>query len=127
MFITVDPEDPRPIYHQVADSIRVLIAGRDLLPGAALPPVRQVASDLGVSQNTIALAYRELQGEGLVEIRHGSGAVVARRRVAPGSAGAPADDLRPQIRSLLAQLLLGGLTRPEIVRVVREELEELGR
>jgi DNA-binding transcriptional regulator YhcF (GntR family) len=124
MFITIDPDDPRPIYHQVADSIRVLIAGHDLAPGAALPPVRQVAADLGVSQNTIALAYRVLQDEGLVEIRHGSGAVVTER---PRPTGAASEELRRQLRSLLAQLMLGGLARPEIVRVVREELEELGR
>ena len=78
MFVVVDENDGRPIYRQVADGIRALIAKGELKEGAQLPPVRQLASDLGVNLNTIATAYRELQAEGLINVRHGSGAVVER-------------------------------------------------
>jgi len=60
MFLTIDPEDKIPIYRQVADGIKALIARRDLAEGTQLPPVRQLAADLGVNLNTIAVAYREL-------------------------------------------------------------------
>src|SRR5216684_5499249 len=76
MYITIDEADRRPIYRQVADEIKSLIARGELDEGVALPPVRQVATDLGVNLNTIAAAYRELQKEGLLKVRHGAGAVV---------------------------------------------------
>src|ERR1700681_4737789 len=81
MYITIDESDRRPIYRQVADEIKGLIARGELHEGMALPPVRQVADDLGVNLNTIAAAYRELQKEGLLKVRHGSGALVSARRV----------------------------------------------
>src|SRR5436305_14258754 len=82
MYITIDELDRRPIYRQVADEIKALIARGALSEGMALPPVRQVADDLGVNLNTIAAAYRELQKEGLLKVRHGSGAIVASVRTA---------------------------------------------
>ena len=77
MYITIDELDARPIYKQIAGEIKALIAGGDLKEGAALPPVRQLAADLGVNLNTVATAYRELQAEGLLAVRHGAGATVA--------------------------------------------------
>src|SRR5208283_3897726 len=68
MLLTINTDDPRPIYQQVADGIKELIAGGKLEEGAALPPVRQLAADLGVNLNTIATAYRELQKEGLITV-----------------------------------------------------------
>ncbi len=64
MYIVVDEADRRPIYQQVVDEIKNLIARGELREGTALPPVRQVAADLGVNLNTIATAYRELQRDG---------------------------------------------------------------
>src|SRR5262245_56069743 len=68
MMIRIDPEDPRPLYRQVADEIKTLIASGELRKGDPLPAVRQVAADLGVNLNTIAAAYRELRREGLVTL-----------------------------------------------------------
>src|ERR1700758_5159439 len=98
MYITVDESDRRPIYRQIADEIKGLIARGELHEGMALPPVRQVATDLGVNLNTIAAAYRELQKEGLLKVRHGSGAVVSADRMAPQSDS----ELRKSLRAALA-------------------------
>src|ERR1700730_17108360 len=76
MYITIDETDHRPLYRQSVDEIKALIARGELQAGSSLPPVRQVAADLGVNLNTIAFAYRTLQKEGLIKVRHGSGAVV---------------------------------------------------
>src|SRR5688572_31150708 len=103
MHIFVDESDPRPIYRQVADEIRRLIAGGALTEGEALPSVRQVAVDLGVNLNTVAGAYRELQTEGLVTIRHGSGAVVASRKTSTRDAA----ELSKPLRSALTALEIG--------------------
>jgi len=123
MYITIDELDRRPIYRQVADEIKALIARGALSEGMALPPVRQVADDLGVNLNTIAAAYRELQKEGLLKVRHGSGAIVRiasnhtakRRRLTQRSArefGSPG---------------LAGLPRSEILEIVNEETRDLFR
>jgi GntR family transcriptional regulator len=121
MYIIVDENDRRPIYQQVVDEIKALIARGELLQGTALPPVRQVAADLGVNLNTIATAYRELQREGLITIRHGAGAVVSSSTAQEKTA----DELRKPLRAALTQLVLAGLPRSEIMTVVADELRGL--
>ncbi len=121
MFIVIDEKDRRPLYQQVVDEIKALIARGVLREGAALPPVRQVAADLGVNLNTIAAAYRELQREGLITIRHGAGAIVASRT----SSEKTDDELRRPLRSALTQLALAGFPRVEIMGIVAEELRGL--
>lgn len=121
MYITIDESDRRPVYRQVADEIKGLIARGELREGMALPPVRQVAADLGVNLNTIAAAYRELQKEGLLKVRHGSGALVTARRVAQQNDA----ELRKGLRTSLAHLALAGLPRAEILEIVNEEIRQL--
>jgi GntR family transcriptional regulator len=121
MHIVVDEADGRPIYRQVADEIRALIARGELREGAGLPPVRQVAADLGVNLNTVATAYRELQREGLITVRHGAGATVASRTAAAKSD----DELRKPLRAALTALVLAGLPRAEIMALVSGELRGL--
>src|SRR5829696_4966774 len=121
MFITIDEADARPIYVQVAEEIKALIARGELAEGAQLPPVRQLAADLGVNLNTVATAYRELQGEGLLAIRHGAGAVVASRTARDKSE----EELRKPLRVALTGLVLAGLPRAEIMNLVQGELRAL--
>ena len=123
MYITIDERDRRPLYQQVADEIKSLIAAGELSEGSSLPPVRQVAADLGVNLNTIAFAYRRLQQEGLIKVKHGSGAVVISR-----IAGQKADEqMQAQLRSALTELILAGLTRAEVSALVNEALNSLVR
>lgn len=122
MYITINPDDARPIYQQVVDGIKALIARGELPEGTALPSVRQVAADLGVNLNTIATAYRQLQSEGLLQVRHGAGAVVAFSQ----PAAAPKEaDLRAPLRTALTQLVLAGWPRTRILDLVAEELRGL--
>lgn len=121
MFLTIDQHDRRPIYQQIADGIRTLIAAGQLTEGQPLPPVRQLAVDLGVNLNTIATAYRELRDDGLIVLKHGSGATVAPRTPAAHSA----DELRRPLRQALTQMLLAGLRRQDILVMVQDELQTL--
>lgn len=118
MFLTIDTNDARSIYQQVADGIKELIARGDLKEGTALPPVRQLASDLGVNLNTIAIAYRELQKEGLLAVKHGSGAVVS----SSTSTERNHDELLRPLRTALTELVLAGMKTSKIVEVVIQEL-----
>jgi GntR family transcriptional regulator len=56
MFLTLQANDKRPIYQQITDGIKSLIAAGDLGEGMTLPSVRQVAGDLGINLNTVAVA-----------------------------------------------------------------------
>jgi GntR family transcriptional regulator len=123
MFLTVDVDDKRPLYQQIVDGVKELIARGDLREGMTLPSVRQVAGDLGVNLNTIAVAYRELQEEGFLAVRHGAGAVVSSRRARDIEEIA----LRKQLRTPLTHLVLAGLSDREIAAMVRQELELLHR
>ena len=123
IFLTVDAGDKRPLYQQIVDGIKALIARGDLREGATLPSVRQVAGDLGVNLNTIAVAYRQLQDEGFLTVRHGAGTEVSSRRARE----VPPDELRHPLRTALTQLILAGLGDREIVAAVRQELEFIHR
>jgi GntR family transcriptional regulator len=118
MFLTLDSGDKRPIYQQISDGIKDSIARGNLREGMTLPSVRQVAGDLGIYLNTVAIAYRQLQDEGFVTVRHGTGAVISSR--SPHPVG-HAELLKP-LHTALTQLVLSGLTHREIVAAVREEL-----
>jgi len=121
MYITVDEKDKRPIYQQIVDEIKGLIATGELSQGTFLPPVRQVAADLGVNLNTVAFAYRQLQGEGLVKVRHGAGALVISRLLNEPIG----EQTRNQLTAALTHLVLSGLKPSEIKVLVDEELRRL--
>jgi GntR family transcriptional regulator len=123
MFLTISTNDPRPIYLQVADGIKELIARGKLAEGASLPPVRQLAADLGVNLNTIATAYRQLQEDGLIVIKHGSGSVVTSRTVTERSQ----DELLRPLRTALTGLVLAGLSSSKILGMVVRELSMVGQ
>lgn len=78
--IQITTGDPRPIFRQIIDAVRLGIAGGDLVPGDKLPSVRGLALQLTVNTNTVAKAYAELTAEGLIESRPGVGVFVARPR-----------------------------------------------
>jgi len=121
MYITVDEKDKRPIYQQIADEIKALIAAGELSQGTFLPPVRQVAADLGVNLNTVAFAYRQLQRDGLVKVRHGAGALVISRVLnEPVS-----DQTQSQLTAALTHLVLSGLKPSEVRKLVDENLRRL--
>ena len=76
--VVVDPDDPTPQYEQVRRQLTDLIAVGRLAPGDRVPPLRQLAGDLGLAVGTVARAYRELEAAGLLESRRGGGTRVAR-------------------------------------------------
>jgi GntR family transcriptional regulator len=76
VFDRIDPRSPTPLYEQIAGRIRVAVAAGELNEGQALPSVRQLATTLRVNPATVVQAYRELQGQGFVELKHGAGTFV---------------------------------------------------
>jgi GntR family transcriptional regulator len=118
MFLTLQANDKRPVYQQIVDGVKALIARNGLREGMTLPSVRQVAGDLGINLNTVAVAYRQLQDEGFVTVRHGAGAVTSSRTPHPVDEA----ELCQPLRTALTELILAGKTNQEIEETVRQEL-----
>lgn len=77
MNITIDVSNGLPIYRQIANQIRYLIASRTMLPEEELPPIRVLAEQLRVTPNTIVKAYDELEAAGVISKRRGAGCFVS--------------------------------------------------
>jgi len=75
--IHISTHDGVPVYLQIVNQVKYLVAAGRLSPGAELPPIRTLASQLVVNPNTVARAYLELEREGLVVKRHGSGTYIS--------------------------------------------------
>src|SRR5438270_913775 len=77
MKLFVDQGSSTPLYQQVRDSLRALIASGKLAPGDELPASRTLAETLGVNRGTVTTAYDELVAQGLLERHVGRGTFVA--------------------------------------------------
>ncbi|HJR19373.1 MAG TPA: GntR family transcriptional regulator [Actinomycetota bacterium] len=82
MILSVDPEAPIPPYEQIRSQIASMVATGTLPAETRLPPIRQLADDLGLAGGTVARAYRELEDTGVIATRgrHGSFVVGSPRR-----------------------------------------------
>ena len=76
MFEHIDSRSPTPMYAQIAERVRVAVVAGELNTGEGLPSVRTLAAQLRVNPATVVQAYRELEVEGLVEMRQGAGTFV---------------------------------------------------
>ncbi len=77
MLLRTNPSSGVPIYLQLMEQVKHNIETGALRPGEQLPGIRPLAEELVINPNTVAKAYRELEHEGVIEIRHGAGAFVS--------------------------------------------------
>jgi GntR family transcriptional regulator len=75
--LRIDPRDAVPIWKQIEDSLRRMVAAGALAPGAPVPSVRDLARDLGVNPATVSKAYQGLCDAGVLEVRRGAGTFVS--------------------------------------------------
>jgi GntR family transcriptional regulator len=85
----VDSNSPVPPYEQVRAQLAEIITAELFAPGDRLPPLRQLATDLGLADGAVARAYRELEQAGLVYSRRAAGTRVAGPAGPVGAAPAP--------------------------------------
>ena len=127
-----------PIYLQLMEQIKHAVETGALAPGDQLPGIRPLAEELVINPNTVAKAYRELEHDGVIELRHGAGAFVAEqhRRQKQTDAVRTAQPIvsaaqRHQDRGdagmtdLIERLRARGLTDEEIRRLFEAELAGL--
>jgi GntR family transcriptional regulator len=116
MNITIDPKDGLPIYRQIANQLRYMIASGLLKQDEELPPIRVLAIELRVTPNTIVKAYEELEKAGVLDKRRGSGCFVS---------GSPSKLVDREKRKILEQRIDGLLTEARQLNYQPEELFKL--
>jgi GntR family transcriptional regulator len=124
MLLRPNPSSGLPIYLQLMEQVKHNIETGALRPGEQLPGIRPLAEELVINPNTVAKAYRELEHEGIIELRHGAGAFVS------GNAGAKklTDKLRAGqaiVAAAMERLRARGVTDEEIRRLFEAELAGL--
>jgi GntR family transcriptional regulator len=124
MLFKPNPSSGVPIYLQLMEQVKHAVATGALRGGEQLPGIRRVAEDLVMNPNTVAKAYRELEHEGVIELRHGAGAFIAERRQPRQEANQTAKAL-PVIRQAIGQLDRLGLDEDEMRRLFDGELVRL--
>ena len=119
MQIRISPGDGAPVYQQIVNQVKYLVASGRLGPGDDLPPIRALAEQLLINPNTVARAYRELEQAGVVAKRQGSGTYVSntgsplalreRRRI-----------LAERADALLAEARSLGIPLEEVIKTLQQ-------
>ena len=122
MLFRLNPSTGLPLYLQLMEQIRHAIETGALKAGDQLPTIRKVAEDLVVNPNTVVRAYRELQHEGIIEVKHGSGAFVSE---SVGSRARVTRKAQTIVQSAIERLADLGLTQDEMRRLFDNELAQL--
>ncbi|HET7591460.1 MAG TPA: GntR family transcriptional regulator [Rhodanobacteraceae bacterium] len=101
--LVIQPTSAEPIYRQIVEQLRRLIAGGQLVPGDLLPSVREVAGFHAVNPMTVSRAYSLAEGEGLLQRLRGKGMAVAAQRNASHNPAQRLALLEPQLAALARQ------------------------
>lgn len=121
MQIHVSYSNPIPLYRQIADQIREKVLSGELLPGTALPSIRQLAEDARTSVITTKRAYSELEAEGIIVTRAGLGSFVAHLD-AGRMKGIRMRDIGDRLSELVSQARASGVTDDEFLQLVKEAM-----
>jgi GntR family transcriptional regulator len=126
MIFRPNPSSGVPIYLQLMEQVKHAIETGALRAGEQLPGIRPLAEELVINPNTVAKAYRELEHEGVIELRHGAGAFVA----ANAQKKKATDRLRAGqaiVAAAVERLHARGITDEEIRRLFEAELAGLAQ
>lgn len=125
MIFRPNPSSGVPLYRQLMEHVKHSVETGAMRPGEQLPGIRPLAEELVMNANTIAKAYRELEHEGIIELRHGAGAFISgsaknrktQDRILAGLA---------VVTAAVEQLRSQGLGDEEIRRLFEAALGEVG-
>ena len=122
MWLEINPRSSTPIYQQVVDGVKELVARGILVPGERMPTVRELAVELSLNPNTIAKAYQRLEQEGMMEAMRGRGAFVAGRTEVLDK-GMAREQLEGVVEKVLVEAYHLGLNREDIKQLFEESLD----
>ena len=116
MLFKPNPASGVPIYLQLMEQVKHSIATGALKSGDQLPGIRRAAEDLVMNPNTVAKAYRELEHEGILELRHGAGAFIAESKT---------DGRRSQLMSRALAIIQQAIAQLERLNLDEDEIRRL--
>jgi GntR family transcriptional regulator len=122
MQIQVDKTSGVPIHDQIKEQITGLIHAGQLRTGDQLPTIRALAIDLAVNVNTVALAYRELDGEGVIATRRGEGTFVTQAPSAAELRRLRQKKLRDVVQNLIEETRRLGYSPDEVQQAIAEQI-----
>ena len=124
MQLHISTKDGVPIYLQIVNQVKYLVASGRLAPGEEIPPIRTLAEHLVINPNTVAKAYHELEREGVVTKKHGSGTYISDN----GSPLARRERMRiltQRVDALLAEARHMDVPLAELVNLIRDRHDNL--
>jgi len=123
MFI-LNPQSGIPIYRQLLEQVRRMVASGQLQPGAALPSVRELAIQHAVNPMTISKAYSMLEAEGMLERNRGKPMTIAKQHRTHSQLSKRLEQLDPHLDQLVLAARQLQLSEAEVVKALRARWEE---
>lgn len=123
MIFRLHPNSGVPIYLQIMEQIKHAVENGVLRPGDQLPSMRKLAETMVMNPNTVAKAYRELEHEGLIELRQGAGAFIS-ENINTKALTDRMQTARPIVDRAVERLLALGLSEEEIKRLIDAAIAE---
>ena len=122
--IQLDERSSKPLYEQIIEQFKLLVARGSLMPEDAIPSVRKLAPQLGITPSTVAKAYQELERQGVIETIRAKGTFIARK------VELQADDrklsaLHQSLSSIALELKMMGYTKEQAMELMAEAFEEI--
>ena len=118
-FFRLNASSGVPLYVQLMEQVKHAVETGALRPGDQLPTIRALAQELVMNSNTVVRAYRELEHEGIVELRHGLGVFISSSVSARGKVMRQAQNI---VESAIERLRSLGVTEQEMRRLLESEL-----
>jgi GntR family transcriptional regulator len=125
MLLSINEQDPRPVYVQIVNQIKDQIQRGSLKAGDELPSVRELAASLGINMHTVRRAYLVLRDQKLLVFRLGQQAKVARLRDQPASSEEVTLALGERLQELITEAFLLGLSANDFHNLVNAQIAKL--
>jgi GntR family transcriptional regulator len=122
MLLSINENDSRPIYQQLAGQVREQVSKGILNPGDILPSVRELSDSLGINMHTVRRAYLLLREQGIIDLRLGRKARISRRNLAPLTSDAMTQ-IQVRLEELVTDALLLGISPADLVNMVNRQLK----
>lgn len=125
MFVQVNPKSATPLYEQVVEQIKEMIAKGILEEGEQLPSVRELASQIILNPNTVSKAYKELERSGVIVTVRGKGTFVAEAKdwfIDPREQ----ERMKEQLKRLVIEATYVGVSKEMMIAWVEKEFENVG-
>ena len=125
MLLSINDQDPRPVYVQIVNQVKDQIRKGFLKPGDEVPSVRELAASLGINMHTVRRAYGVLRDQKILTFRLGQQAKVAKLRSEPASSEEVSTAIGERLQELITEAFLLGLSPDDFLNLVNTQIDKL--